>query len=98
MALFTVPGNRARMRRMATPSASRRDFLKTLGTALATTAAGPTILGAADKAGAKRPVIGAGEFTYEVYHDWGALPAGLSTAIRTASAKTRRATSTSTTP
>lgn len=65
------------MRGMATPSSSRRDFLKTLGTALATTAAGPTILGATDKAGAKRPVIGAGEFTYEVYHDWGTLPAGL---------------------
>jgi len=63
---------------MATPSASRREFLKTLGTALATTAAGPTILGATDKAGAKRPVIGTGEFTYEVYHDWGTLPAGLS--------------------
>src|SRR5689334_21708793 len=77
MTLFTVPGNRARMRRMATRSASRRDFLRTFGTALATAAAGPTILGATDKAGAKRPVIGSGEFSYEVYHDWGTLPAGL---------------------
>ena len=42
-----------------------------------TTVAGPTILGATDKAGAKRPVIGSGEFTYEVYHDWGTLPVGL---------------------
>ena len=39
--------------------------------------AGPTILHATDKAGAKRPVIGSGEFTYEVFHDWGELPAGL---------------------
>ena len=39
--------------------------------------AGPTILHATDKAGTRRPIVGRGEFTYEVYHDWGKLPAGL---------------------
>jgi hypothetical protein len=37
-------------------------------------AAAPAIHGAIDKAGSKRPVIGRGEHTYEVYHDWGQLP------------------------
>jgi len=36
-----------------------------------------TILGAQDKAGSKRPVMGSGEYTYEVYHDWGTLPASI---------------------
>ena len=40
-------------------------------------AAGPTLLHATDKAGTKRPIVGSGDFTYEVYHDWGTLPAGL---------------------
>ena len=48
-------------------SVSRRRFLQAAGL-------GPSILGAQDKAGAKRPVIGSGEYTYEVYHDWGELP------------------------
>jgi hypothetical protein len=66
------------MRGMATSSdPTRRSFLTTIGAALAAGAAGPTILHATDKAGARRPVIGSGEFTYEVYHDWGELPAGL---------------------
>lgn len=66
------------MRGMTKPtSPTRRTFLKTLGAGLATTVAGPTLLGATDKAGTKRPVIGSGDFTYEVYHDWGELPAGL---------------------
>lgn len=37
--------------------------------------AAPAILGAQDKAGSKRPIIGSGEHTYEVFHDWGELPA-----------------------
>lgn len=37
-------------------------------------AAAPAILGAQDKAGAKRPVTGDGAFQYEVIHDWGELP------------------------
>ena len=56
---------------------SRRAFLQTIGTGLAASVVSPTILGASDKAGTKRPVIGSGEFTYEVYHDWGELPAGI---------------------
>ena len=56
---------------------SRREFLGTLARVSAASIAGPTILGASDKAGTKRPVIGTGDFTYEVYHDWGELPAGL---------------------
>ena len=36
--------------------------------------AAPAILGAQDKSGSKRPIIGSGEFTYEVVHDWGELP------------------------
>jgi hypothetical protein len=50
-------------------SDSRRTFLK------AAAALAPAILRADDKAGTRRPVAGAGEHTYEVYHDWGELPA-----------------------
>ena len=67
------------MSRSSHPSSSptRRQFLGALGTGLVASVAGPTLLHATDKAGTKRPVIGSGEFTYEVYHDWGELPAGL---------------------
>src|SRR5579872_5276987 len=37
-------------------------------------AAGPMILGAADKSGSARPVLGEGEYRYEAHHDWGELP------------------------
>lgn len=47
---------------------TRRSFLAMAG------AAGPLLLGADDKAGSKRPVVGEGEFRYEVIHDWGELP------------------------
>jgi hypothetical protein len=53
---------------------SRRRFLKRTGAGLV---AAPAIHGAEDKAGLKRPVIGEGEFRYEVFHDWGELPATL---------------------
>ncbi len=56
---------------------SRREFLSTVAAAGATVAGGPMILHATDKAGSKRPVVGSGEFTYEVYHDWGELPAAI---------------------
>jgi hypothetical protein len=56
---------------------SRRQFIGTLGAGLVATAYGPTLVGATDKAGSKRPVIGSGAHTYEVFHDWGELPAGL---------------------
>jgi hypothetical protein len=61
------------------PSApvSRREFLSTVAAAGAAVAGGPMILHATDKAGAKRPVVGSGEHTYEVFHDWGALPASI---------------------
>ncbi len=38
--------------------------------------AAPAVLGAA-KSGKRLPVVGQGEHTYEVMHDWGELPAGL---------------------
>src|SRR5581483_1693811 len=49
---------------------SRRRFLgATLGA--------PFILGAADKPGNRKPVVGQGDHTYEVTNDWGVLPAGI---------------------
>src|ERR1700676_2959940 len=32
---------------------------------------------ASSKSGTKNPIVGSGEFQYEVIHDWGELPAGL---------------------
>ena len=32
------------------------------------------ILGASDKAGMRKPVVGSGEYVFEVTHDWGELP------------------------
>jgi hypothetical protein len=55
----------------------RRDFLKTTATAGAAAFAGPLILGAADKAESKTPVIGEGEYRYECHHNWGELPSHL---------------------
>jgi hypothetical protein len=49
---------------------TRRDLLKHAGAIGA-----PAILGAADKAGSKRPIIGEGQHRFEVIHDWGELPA-----------------------
>lgn len=63
------------------PSSSplpRRKFLKIAG--LATTSAllgGAPFIRASDKAGAKTPVLGSGEHTYEAIHDWGELPANI---------------------
>lgn len=51
----------------------RRDFLKST-TALAATALAPRIIGATHKAGARNAVVGAGEYRYECFHDWGRLP------------------------
>jgi hypothetical protein len=50
---------------------TRREFLA----AAAAVPLSPIILGAQDKAGTKRPVLGSGAHTYEAIHDWGALPA-----------------------
>lgn len=49
---------------------TRRSFLKSTAVASAAVA-GPFILNATDKSGSKRPRVGRGEHTYEVYHDWG---------------------------
>jgi hypothetical protein len=51
---------------------SRREFL---AAAAAAPILSPIILGAQDKAGTRRPVLGAGAYTYEAIHDWGELPA-----------------------
>src|SRR5882724_5252747 len=37
----------------------------------------PLILGAANKSGSKKPIVGQGDHVYEVTHDWGELPAGI---------------------
>src|SRR5262245_2290888 len=59
-----------------TPSRlSRRSFL---GAAAAAAIGAPRILRADDKAGAKPIIVGRGEHTYEMIHDWGELPASLS--------------------
>jgi hypothetical protein len=50
-------------------TSSRRGFLFAVGSGA------PIILGAADKAGSRKLVLGEGEHTYEVTHDWGELPA-----------------------
>lgn len=47
---------------------TRRSFLFAAG------AGAPLILGATDKAGTKKPVLGSGAHVYEVTHDWGDLP------------------------
>lgn len=53
----------------------RRTFVKQSTVAgMAAVAGAPAILNAADKAGAKNPVIGSGDFTYECIHGWGQLP------------------------
>lgn len=48
---------------------SRRGFLFAVG------GGAPLILGATDKAGSRKPVVGQGAHTYEITHDWGELPA-----------------------
>jgi hypothetical protein len=39
--------------------------------------AAPLILGAQNKSGSAKPVVGQGDHTYEITHDWGELPAGI---------------------
>jgi hypothetical protein len=60
-----------------TTSVSRRRFLQAVGAAGVAAAGGPVILHAANKSGSKRPVVGTGAHTFEVYHDWGELPAAI---------------------
>jgi hypothetical protein len=54
-------------------SSSRRSFLTRFGTGLTA----PLILAATNKSGSKKPILGEGEHTYEVTHDWGELPADI---------------------
>lgn len=63
---------------MATKMAgTRREFLRKTAAAGVLAAVGaPRVLGD-DKAGAKLPVVGSGEHTYEVIHDWGTLPGSI---------------------
>lgn len=49
---------------------TRRRFLQAA-------AAAPAILHADDKAGARRPILGSGDHTYEAWHDWGELPSDI---------------------
>jgi len=49
--------------------ATRREFLFAMGSGA------PLILGATDKAGTRKPVLGSGAHVFEVTHDWGELPA-----------------------
>jgi len=51
---------------------NRRTFLRS-----AAALGAPAILGADDKSGNRLPIIGAGDHTYEVHHDWGELPASI---------------------
>ena len=51
---------------------TRRSFIATTAAA-----AGPYILGAADKIGSKNPVVTVGPYEYEVIHDWGNLPSNI---------------------
>src|ERR1700761_3769307 len=48
---------------------TRRSFLFAVG------GGAPLILGAMNKSGSSKPVLGSGAYTYEVTHDWGELPA-----------------------
>jgi hypothetical protein len=52
---------------------SRRGFLTRFATGLGA----PLVLGATNKSGSKKPILGSGANTYEVTHDWGALPADI---------------------
>lgn len=52
-------------------------MLKTNRRAFFTGLAAPLILGAANKSGSARPVVGSGAHKYEAIHDWGELPAGI---------------------
>lgn len=46
-------------------------------TFLAKTTAAPALVGLPAKSDSRKPVIGSGEHTYEVHHEWGQLPAGM---------------------
>ncbi len=63
---------------------SRRKFIQAAGASALVSCTGTllagnkspglTILGAANKSGSARPILGSGDFKYEAIHDWGELP------------------------
>ena len=55
---------------------SRRNFIRGLS-AGAAAGYGPIILGARNKSGSAKPILGEGDHKYEVTHDWGELPADI---------------------
>jgi len=55
---------------------SRRGFLRGIG-AGALAGYGPIILGAQNKSGSAKPILGEGDHQYECTHDWGELPANI---------------------
>ncbi len=60
------------------PRLPLRTFLQQSALAAGALGTAPLILGATDKAGSNRPRVGAGDYIFECYHDWGldALPEG----------------------
>ncbi|MDB6064546.1 MAG: repeat containing protein [Pedosphaera sp.] len=54
---------------------NRREFIKTVGVAATAGSLAPYVL-ADDKSGTKLPIVGSGDYQYEVIHDWGTLPEG----------------------
>ena len=52
---------------------TRRKFIQAAGAAVSA----PIILGAANKSGSAKPILGEGAHKYEVTHDWGDLPASI---------------------
>ena len=54
-------------------ASSRREVLRRIGTGLTA----PLLLNTTAKSGTAKPVLGAGEHTYEATHDWGQLPASI---------------------
>jgi len=56
------------------PDSSRRDLFRRVA---GLSALGPIILGADNKSGSTKPVLGEGDHKYEVTHDWGELPANI---------------------
>src|SRR6476646_7236478 len=58
------------------PQTSRRGFMRGIGAA-SLTACGPLILGAQNKSGSAKPILGDGDHKYEVTHDWGELPSNI---------------------
>ena len=72
--IFKVSGMSANNHTNNSVAASRRAFLRSTAGIVMAGAVGPTILNAADKSGAKLPIVGTGAHRYEAMHGWGQLP------------------------